>query len=112
MRKDMFEKLQSLSLKFFDSHTHGELMSRLSNDIETVSMTLSNTVTQLVGSLLTLAWVLIMMFVINWQMALVSLFIIPVTTAVTILIASKTRVFFRQQQKLLGQPKAVSSKKP
>ncbi len=70
LRKDLFAKMQTLSLGFFDSHPHGELMSRLSNDVETINNTLSQSTTQLVASLITVVGSVTMMFLLNPVLAL------------------------------------------
>ncbi|TFG72996.1 MAG: ABC transporter ATP-binding protein [Anaerolineales bacterium] len=102
LRNELFEKLQTLSLRYFDQHTHGELMSRLSNDVDNISNVLSNTVTQLVSSLLSIIGVAVMMFIINWRLAIISLAVIPLMGAITRTISKHTRVGFRQQQEYLG----------
>ncbi|MCJ7549663.1 MAG: ABC transporter ATP-binding protein/permease [Anaerolineae bacterium] len=102
LRNDLFSSLQTLSLRYFDQHTHGELMSRLSNDVDNVSMVLSNAVTQLVSSALSVTGVAAMMFVINWRLALVSLITIPLMMVLTQLVAKQTRKGFRDQQQYLG----------
>ncbi len=102
LRNELFEKLQTLSLRYFDQHTHGELMSRLSNDVDNISNVLSNTVTQLVSSALSLVGVAVMMFIINWRLAIISLSVIPLMGVITKTISKRTRVGFRQQQAYLG----------
>jgi ATP-binding cassette subfamily B multidrug efflux pump len=77
IRNDLFARLQTLSLRFFDRRTHGELMSRLSNDVENISNVLTESVTQLLSSLLTVTGVAAMMFAINARLAVVSLVTIP-----------------------------------
>ncbi len=107
LRNDLFAKLQTLSLRYFDQHTHGELMSRLTNDIENISNILTSTVTQLISSILTIVGVAIMMFVINWRLALVSILVAPATVLVTQAIAKHTRENFRGQQRALGELNSV-----
>jgi ATP-binding cassette subfamily B multidrug efflux pump len=102
IRNDLFDKLQTLSLRFFDQRTHGELMSRLSNDVENISMVLTQSVTQLISSVLSLVGVAIMMFLINVHLALVSLVTIPLMALITKFIATRTRRGFREQQEKLG----------
>lgn len=103
MRKDLFAKLHTLSLRFFDSKTHGELMSRLSNDVDTVSNTLQSTSTELISNSLSVILAIVFMFVTNWKLALAALIIVPLSMVITILIASRTRKHFREQQKHLGE---------
>lgn len=102
LRGELFGKMQTLSLRFFDRHTHGELMSRLSNDVDNISMVLTNAVTQMISSAISVAGVAVMMFVINWRLALVSLTMIPLMVVLTRTVAKKTRKGFRQQQRYLG----------
>ena len=102
IRKDLFARLQTLSLRFFDQRTHGELMSRLTNDIENISMVLSSSVTQLISSALSLIGVATMMFLINLRLAIVSLITIPMMVFVTRWIAKRTRSGYRKQQATLG----------
>ncbi|MEJ5312099.1 MAG: ABC transporter ATP-binding protein [Anaerolineae bacterium] len=102
LRNDLFAKLQTLSLRFFDQRTHGELMSRLANDVENVSNVLNGSITQLISSVLSLAGVAVMMFVINWRLALVSIITLPLMMVLSNTIARYTRQGFREQQEYLG----------
>ena len=102
LRKDLFAKLQTLPLRFFDRRTHGELMSRLTNDVETINAILTSSITQLLSSVVSLVGVVIMMFVINIPLALVSMAIVPLSVLVTRALTRVTRKGFRQQQKELG----------
>ncbi len=102
LRTELFAKLQTLSLRFFDQHTHGELMSRLTNDVETVNSVLSTSATQFISSTLSLVGVVVMMFVLNVPLALVTLLIVPLTLGLVRLIATRTRQGFREQQQHLG----------
>ena len=102
IRDDLFAKLQTLSLRFFDQRTHGELMSRLANDVENISAVLSSSVTQLLSSALSVSGVAVMMFVINVRLALVSLVTIPLMMLVSQWVAKRTRKGFREQQEHLG----------
>ncbi len=103
MRRDLFARLQQLPLKFFDTKTHGELMSRTTNDIENVSNTLNQSVTQLLSSVLTLAGSIIIMLRLNVWLTLLSLITIPLVVAVTGAIAGRTRNHFSVQQQHLGE---------
>jgi ATP-binding cassette subfamily B multidrug efflux pump len=102
IRSDLFRKLQTLSLRFFDQHTHGELMSHLTNDVENVSNVLNQGVTQLFSSVLSTIGVAIMMFSINARLAVVSLLTIPPMVVLSGQIAMRTRKGFREQQAMLG----------
>jgi ATP-binding cassette, subfamily B, multidrug efflux pump len=103
MRDDMFGRLQRLPLRFFDGKTHGELMSRTTNDMDNVSNTLNQSVTQLINSALTLAGTLVIMLSLNVWMTLINLVIVPLTMVVTRRIAGYTRKHFAGQQKSLGE---------
>lgn len=103
MRKDFFNKLQSLSLKFFDSKSNGELMSRVTNDIENINNTLSQGITQLVSSLLTLIGVVIIMLYYNWALGLISMSTVPLIMFVGKFIGKHSRKNFIAKQKSLGE---------
>jgi ATP-binding cassette subfamily B protein len=102
LRNDLFTKLQTLSLRYFDRHPHGDLMSRLSNDVETISNVLTSSATQLISSLLSIVGVSVMMLVINIPLALVTLLILPLMMLLTKSITQRTRAGFRAQQAHLG----------
>jgi ATP-binding cassette subfamily B multidrug efflux pump len=103
LRDDLFAKLQTLSLRYFDQHSHGDLMSRLSNDVENISNVLTSNATQLISSVLTVIGVTVMMFVVNVPLAIVTLLILPLTMVLTKGVAQRTRTGFRAQQKHLGE---------
>ena len=103
LRKDLFEHLQTLSLSFFDRHAHGELMSRLTNDIDAINTALTQNIVQLATSLLSLGGILIAMFILNVWLALGSLTVLPVMILVTAFIARRTMVGFRGLQSELGR---------
>lgn len=104
LRDDLFTQLQTFSLRFFDSHNHGDLMSRLTNDIENVNAVLSENVTQLVSGLLSLVGVAGIMLWLNWRLALVVLCMQPILMLiVTRWVAKNTRTGFRDQQAALGK---------
>ena len=102
LREKMFKKLQSLPIIFFDMHTHGEIMSRLSNDIENVSTTISQSTVQFMSSAVNIIGSLIMMLYLSPVMTLASMVTIPMVFFLTRFIAKKTKLLFRQQQKTLG----------
>ena len=103
MRRDIFSKLQLLPLRFFDSKTHGELMSRTTNDIENVSGTLNSSVTQLISSVLSLVGSLMIMLYLNVWLTLLSMVTIPLVMLFTKTVASRTRKHFSKQQTQLGE---------
>jgi ATP-binding cassette subfamily B protein len=104
LRADLFEKLQSLPLRFFDQRAHGDLMSRLTNDIENVNQVLADGIVQIVSGILTMIGVAVAMLVINPFLALVSILSITLMTLVLNLwVAPRTRAGFREQQASLGK---------
>jgi ATP-binding cassette subfamily B protein len=103
MRKDLFAKLQTLSLRFFDKQPHGELMSRISNDIDNISNVLNESVMQFVTGVLTVSGVAVVMCMINVKMAVVSLITVPMMVLLTKTISTHTRKGFRDQQTSLGK---------
>jgi len=103
MRNDLFENLQTLSLRFFDQRAHGDLMSRLTNDMDNVSVVLAQSITQLVSGVLTLVGVVGMMLWLNPQLALISLLTTPpIMLLLTRWVGKRTRTSFREQQASLG----------
>jgi ATP-binding cassette subfamily B multidrug efflux pump len=107
IRNDLFAKLQTLSLRFFDRHTHGELMSRLSNDVENISNVLNMGVTQFISSVLSVFGVVVVMCLINWRLALVSLVTTPLMVFLSGAVARQTRKGFREQQETLGEMNGI-----
>jgi ATP-binding cassette subfamily B multidrug efflux pump len=101
-RKDISEKINRMPFKYFDGTSQGEVLSRITNDVDTVSQTLNQSLTQIITSVTTVIGVLVMMFSISWQMTLVALGIIPLSLIVVGLIISKSQVFFKRQQDYLG----------
>ena len=101
-RKDIAEKINRMPLRYFDGTNHGEVLSRITNDVDTVSQTLNQSLTQIITSVATVAGVLVMMFTISWQMTLVALALLPLSFGIIGLIVSKSQVFFKQQQDYLG----------
>lgn len=103
LRKAIFNKLQKLPISFFDLRTHGEIMSRLSNDIENVSSTIAQSTTHLMASCLTIFGSFLMMLYLSPLLTLASVITIPLVYIVTRTIAKRTRVYFREQQAHLGR---------
>jgi len=101
-RRDISEKINRIPLKYFDGTTHGEVLSRITNDVDTVNQTLSQGLTQIITSVVTVIGVLIMMLTINWVMTLVALLILPLSMAVVALIVGRSQKYFKQQQEYLG----------
>ena len=102
LRKELFEHMETLSLSFFDTHPSGDLMSRLTNDVDAIGRVISNNVTQLITSLVTLVGILVMMFSLNIRLALASLIVFPIMVIMTALVGGRTRESFRGLQMNLG----------
>ncbi len=103
IRADLFSRMQDLPLKFFDSHTHGELMSRYTNDIETVSEALNNSFGSLVSCALNFTGTIVMMLVLSPALTLVTFATLALMLAVVKTIGSRSRRYFADQQKALGE---------
>jgi ATP-binding cassette subfamily B protein len=102
LRRELFDHLQTLSLSFFDRHPHGELMSRLTNDLDAISRVLSQNVTQLFGGLLSLAGITVAMFAINPWLALASMIVLPMMLVLVGFVGKRTRGGFREYQRRIG----------
>ena len=107
LRRDLFEHLQTLSVQFFDRHPAGELMSRLTNDIEAINQAVSQNVVSLVASVLSLIGIVIAMFLLNPWLALSALLVVPIMFWFTQFVARYTRKGFRNLQKELGEINSV-----
>lgn len=101
-RKDIAEKINRMPLKYFDGTNHGEVLSRITNDVDTVSQTLNQSLTQIITSITTLIGVFVMMISISWAMTLTALIIIPLSFVIIGVIISKSQKYFREQQIYLG----------
>jgi ATP-binding cassette subfamily B multidrug efflux pump len=102
IRVDLFSHIQSLPLKFFDTHNHGELMSRFSNDVDNISDSLNTSVTQFLTSAITLSGIFVMMIYISPMLTLVTLVIVPLMLFVAAQIIKRSKKFFTSQQVALG----------
>ncbi|HBE80233.1 MAG TPA: ABC transporter [Firmicutes bacterium] len=102
MRRDVNDKLARLPLKYFDARSHGEIMSRVTNDIDNISTTLQQSLTQLITSLCTIIGVIIMMLTISPMLTLIALVTLPISFGVTAFIAKSSQKNFSAQQKELG----------
>jgi ATP-binding cassette subfamily B protein len=101
-RQDISQKINRMPLKYFDGTSHGEILSRVTNDVDTVSQTLSQSLSQIITSVVTVVGILVMMLTISWTMTLVALGIVPISLALLGLIIGKTQVYFKRQQDYLG----------
>lgn len=102
MRNELSEKINKLPMNYFDKKTNGEVLSVITNDIDTLSMNLNQSITQVITAIFTLVGILVMMFSISWEMTLVSLLILPITGIVVKKIVGKSQKYFIQQQEYLG----------
>ncbi|MCA0459018.1 MAG: ABC transporter ATP-binding protein/permease [Chloroflexi bacterium] len=101
-RRDIAEKINRMPLKYFDGTNHGEVLSRITNDVDTVSQTLNQSLSQIVTSVTTLIGVFIMMLTISWVMTLVALVMIPLSFGIIALVIGKSQGYFKEQQDYLG----------
>jgi ATP-binding cassette subfamily B protein len=101
-RKDIADKINRMPFKYFDSTSQGEVLSRITNDVDTVSQTLNQSLSQIITSVVTVIGVLVMMFSISWQMTLVALLVIPLSSGVVLIIVRQSQKYFMQQQDYLG----------
>ncbi|CUU47586.1 ABC transporter ATP-binding protein [Clostridium beijerinckii] len=103
LRKEVEDKISRLPLKFFDSRTHGEILSRVTNDVDNISTTLQQSLTQLITSIVTIVGVIIMMLTISPIMTLVVILTLPLYIVITTLVAKHSQKFFAAQQKEVGK---------
>jgi ATP-binding cassette subfamily B multidrug efflux pump len=101
-RKEISEKINRIPLRYFDGTNHGEVLSRVTNDVDTLSQTLNQSLGQIITSVTTVVGVLIMMFTISWQMTLVAMCIIPISMILIIMIVKRSQKYFKEQQDFLG----------
>ena len=103
LRKQISEKVNRLPLKYFDTKTHGEVLSRVTNDVDTVSQSLNQSMSQIITSATTIIGVLIMMISISWQMTLVAILILPISLLLVVNVVKRSQKFFVAQQASLGK---------
>lgn len=103
MRRDVSSKLTKLPLKYYDSRTHGEILSRVTNDIDNISNTLQQSIVQLITALITMIGVLVMMLSISPLMTLITLLTLPLCVIITKNIAKKSQKYFKSQQEIIGE---------
>ena len=102
LRQSIMEKINRLPIGFFHTLTIGEVLSRITNDVDTVSMNLNSSITQIVSSVTTLVGVLAMMLSLSWQLTIVALLMLPVSGVLTMLVVKVSQKYFKQQQRFLG----------
>jgi ATP-binding cassette subfamily B protein len=101
-RRDIAEKINRMPLRYFDGTNHGEVLSRVTNDVDTVSQTLNQSLSQIITSTVSVVGSLVMMLTISWQMTLAALIVIPLSAMLTMLIIGRSQKYFKQQQEYLG----------
>lgn len=103
LRDELSSKINRLPLKYFDTKTNGEILSRVVNDVDTISMTLNQAVSQMISSVVTIIGVLIMMLSISWKMTLAAILILPISAGIIGILVSKSQKFFKENSKTVGQ---------
>lgn len=103
LRREISRKINRLPLKYFDRTSFGDVLSRVTNDVDTVSHTLSQSTTQIITSVTTFVGVLIMMLSISWQMTLIALVMLPITMILVMLVVKHSQKYFKAQQESLGR---------
>lgn len=103
LRGEISEKINRLPLSYFDKNTYGDILSRITNDVDTISFNLNNSVTTLITSIVSIICVPILMFTISWELTLVALASIPVTLALTLVVVHFSQKYFVTQQSALGK---------
>ena len=102
LRREMSEKVHRLPMNFFDKKQHGEVLSVITNDIDTISTGLNQSATQLITSIVTIIGILIMMFSIDWIMTLIALLVMPISGMIVSVVVKKSQKHFKNQQRYLG----------
>ena len=102
LRKEISEKINRLPLSYFDKQTHGEVLSRITNDVDTVSQTLNQSIQQIFTSVITVIGVLYMMLRISWQLTIMALVIVPLSGIAAAFVVKNSQPYFKAQQKTLG----------
>ena len=103
MRNDLFRKISKLPIKYTDTHKHGDIMSRMTNDVENVSNAVSQSITTLISSVITLIGAFSMMIYYSWQITIVAVITIPISISVSTKLAKFMRKYFIRQQQILGK---------
>lgn len=102
LRKELSEKINRMPLRYFDGTNHGEVLSRITNDVDTLSQTLNQSIGQIISSVTTIVGVLIMMLTISWQLTLTSFIILPLSMVLIMSIVKRSQKYFKEQQDYLG----------
>ena len=102
MRSEISQKIDTLPLKYYDKHSYGDTLSRITNDVDTIVQTLNQSLGQIISALTTVIGIVVIMFVISWQLALVAILCIPIGLLFVFLIVKKSQKYYKMQQKTLG----------
>ncbi|HHY15771.1 MAG TPA: ABC transporter ATP-binding protein [Firmicutes bacterium] len=102
MREDISQKMARLPLKYYDATAHGDVLSRVTNDVDTVSQSLQQSVTQMISSIISITGAIVIMLTISPLLTLISLGMLPISVAISVFIASRSQKFFKKQQEILG----------
>ena len=102
LRKQLSKKINRLPMSYFDKTTHGEVLSRITNDVDTLNQSLNQSITQLITSVTTIIGVLIMMLSINVPMTIITLLILPISALLMAFVVKKSQKYFKEQQEYLG----------
>lgn len=103
LRKEISQKINKLPLKYFDHQTHGEVLSRVTNDVDTVSQSLTQSIQQILSSLVTIIGIMIMMFTISVPMTIMALVVVPLSGIAAAIVVKKSQKYFKAQQNMLGE---------
>lgn len=102
MRNDLFGHIVKLPVKYTDTHPHGDIMSRMTNDVDKISNTISSSIASLVSGIITIVGVISIMVILNWFLAIISMTVIPITLFVVSKLSKVMRKYYKEQQSLLG----------
>lgn len=103
LRRDISEKMNKVPLNYYDSKTHGDVLSRITNDVDLINQTLNQSMTQIITSVTSIVGILVMMLSISWMMTVVALLVIPLSLGLVGAVIKRSQRFFRDQQKSLGE---------
>ncbi|MEG0252222.1 MAG: ABC transporter ATP-binding protein, partial [Christensenellaceae bacterium] len=103
LRESVDRKIQSLPLNYFDTHTRGDILSRTTTDIERISATLQQSMTQLITAVFTITGIIVMMFMLSWQMTLIALLVLPIALFLSSRVVKKSQKYYIGQQDKLGK---------
>ncbi len=102
LRKQLAQKINKIPMKYYESHTHGEILSRITNDVDTLGMNLNQSITTLITSVATIIGILIMMYSMSPILATIIVIVLPISSLLTVIIVKKSQVHFKKQQEYLG----------